>query len=78
MENIKGEVAQKIKVDFEEEKDLYHVKVFLLPNTSAYIYIHNYAFWFSWSLTSPIYFLILYSYLMPHYQIQLFLANAVW
>ena len=43
MENIKGEVTQKIKVDFEEEKDLYHVKVFLLLNTSAY-YIHNYAF----------------------------------
>ncbi|KAK7851824.1 hypothetical protein CFP56_040799 [Quercus suber] len=38
MENIKGEVAQKIKVDFEEEKDLYHVKAFLLLNTSAYIY----------------------------------------
>ena len=43
MENIKGEVAQKIKFDFEEEKDLYLVKVFLLLNTSAY-YIHNYAF----------------------------------
>ena len=42
MENIKGEVAKKIKVDFEEEKDLYHVQVFLLLNTSAY-YIHNYA-----------------------------------
>ncbi|KAK7851890.1 hypothetical protein CFP56_040808 [Quercus suber] len=27
MENIKGEVAQKIKFDFEKEKDLYHVKV---------------------------------------------------
>ncbi|KAL4598029.1 hypothetical protein ACB092_11G030000 [Castanea dentata] len=27
MENIKVEVAQKIKVDFEEEKDLYHVKL---------------------------------------------------
>ncbi|KAM4070877.1 hypothetical protein ACB094_11G018200 [Castanea mollissima] len=27
MENIKGEVAQKIKFDFEEEKDLYHVKL---------------------------------------------------
>ncbi|KAM3684110.1 hypothetical protein ACB098_11G019200 [Castanea mollissima] len=27
MENIKGEVAQKIKVDFEEEKDLYHVQL---------------------------------------------------
>ncbi|XP_075644733.1 uncharacterized protein LOC142615789 isoform X2 [Castanea sativa] len=27
MENIKGEVAKKIKVDFEEEKDLYHVKL---------------------------------------------------
>ncbi|XP_075644125.1 uncharacterized protein LOC142615274 [Castanea sativa] len=26
MENIKGEVAKKIKVDFEEEKDLYHVQ----------------------------------------------------
>ena len=38
MVNIKGEVTQKIKVDFEEEKDLYHVKVFLLLNTSAYIY----------------------------------------
>ena len=38
MENIKGEVTQKIKVDFEEEKDLYHVKVFILLNTSAYIY----------------------------------------
>ena len=42
MENIMGEVAKKIKVDFEEEKDLYHVRVFLLLNTSAY-YIHNYA-----------------------------------
>ena len=77
MENIKGEVAKKIKVDFEEEKDLYHVQVFLLLNTSAY-YIHNYALWFSLPLTSPIYFLILYSWLMPHYRIQLFLANAVW
>ena len=38
MANIKGEVTQKIKVDFEEEKDLYHVKVFLLLNTFAYIY----------------------------------------
>ena len=38
MENIKGEAAQKIKFDFEEEKDLYHVKVFLLLNTFAYIY----------------------------------------
>nr|XP_023924380.1 uncharacterized protein LOC112035781 isoform X2 [Quercus suber]POE95782.1 hypothetical protein CFP56_39323 [Quercus suber] len=27
MENIKGEVAQKIKFNFEEEKDLYHVKL---------------------------------------------------
>nr|POE90300.1 hypothetical protein CFP56_71399 [Quercus suber] len=27
MENIKGEVAKKIKVDFEEEKDLYHVQL---------------------------------------------------
>ncbi|XP_075643633.1 uncharacterized protein LOC142614872 isoform X2 [Castanea sativa] len=27
MENIKGEVAQKIKVDFEEEKDLYRVQL---------------------------------------------------
>uniref|UniRef100_A0A7N2LL29 DUF7903 domain-containing protein n=1 Tax=Quercus lobata TaxID=97700 RepID=A0A7N2LL29_QUELO len=27
MENIMGEVAQKIKVDFEEEKDLYHVQL---------------------------------------------------
>uniref|UniRef100_A0A2N9J3X0 DUF7903 domain-containing protein n=1 Tax=Fagus sylvatica TaxID=28930 RepID=A0A2N9J3X0_FAGSY len=26
MENVLGEVAQKIEVDFEEEKDLYHVK----------------------------------------------------
>ena len=43
MENIKGEAAQKIKFDFEEEKDLYHVKVFLLLHTSSY-YIHNYAF----------------------------------
>ena len=43
MENIKGEAAQKIKFDFEEEKDLYHVKVFLLLDTFAY-YIHNYAF----------------------------------
>ena len=77
MENIKGEAAQKIKFDFEEEKDLYHVKVFLLLNTFAY-YIHNYAFWFSWPLTSSIYFLILYSCVMPHYQIQIFLANAVW
>lgn len=24
-----GDVAKKIEVDFEEEKDLYHVKVFL-------------------------------------------------
>ena len=29
MENVLGEVAQKIEVDFEEEKDLYHVQVFL-------------------------------------------------
>jgi hypothetical protein len=28
-ENIMGEVGRKIEVDFEEEKDLYHVKVFL-------------------------------------------------
>ncbi len=28
-ENIMGEVGRKIKFDFEEEKDLYHVKVFL-------------------------------------------------
>ncbi|XP_030965880.1 uncharacterized protein LOC115986748 [Quercus lobata] len=27
MANIKGEVTQKIRVDFEEEKDLYHVKL---------------------------------------------------
>ncbi|KAM3684104.1 hypothetical protein ACB098_11G018700 [Castanea mollissima] len=27
IENIKGEVAKKIKVDFEEEKDLYHVQL---------------------------------------------------
>ncbi|XP_030962416.1 uncharacterized protein LOC115983781 isoform X1 [Quercus lobata] len=36
MENIKGEVAQKIKFDFEEEKDLYHVKLCdaTLPNSN--------------------------------------------
>lgn len=28
MENVLGEVAQKIEVDFEEEKDLYHVQLF--------------------------------------------------
>lgn len=44
MENVLGEVTQKIEVDFEEEKDLYHVKVFLLLYTSAY-YIHMNAFY---------------------------------
>ncbi|KAM4080469.1 hypothetical protein ACJW30_11G018700 [Castanea mollissima] len=36
MANIKGEVTQKIKVDFEEEKDLYHVKLSdaTLPNST--------------------------------------------
>jgi hypothetical protein len=29
VEKIKGKVAGKIEVDFEEEKDLYHVKVLL-------------------------------------------------
>lgn len=44
MENVLGEVVQKIEVDFEEEKDLYHVKVFLLLYTSAY-YIQMNAFY---------------------------------
>ena len=44
MENVLGEVAQKIEVDVEEEKDLYHVQVFLLLYTSAY-YIQMDAFY---------------------------------
>ena len=44
MENVMGKVAQKIEVDFEEERDLYHVKVFLFLYTSAY-YIQINAFY---------------------------------